>query len=429
MVLTVMRLASCADPLILADPMPLVELLTPDFQDSNSLFITQKLNEAGFQVHYKTIVGDLEDDLAAVFRAALQRSDLVILSGGLGPTEDDLTRQAVARVLERPLVPDPAILNNLRQKFADRGYSMPKINERQAEVIQGAEILDNLMGTAPGLWIEKDGVRIALLPGPPREIKPMFERLVMPRLIELGGGRRLVRKSFSIGEMTESEVDALVAPVYKTFTKVHTTILTGAGQIALHLSQWIEKGERPEDLAELAARIQSLLGDAVFTTENESLEQVVARLLTESGVSLSVAESCTSGMIGSRVTRIPGSSNYFLGGVLCYSNEAKTRLCGVPGELLERCGAVSAEVAEALAQGVRELFQSSIGLSATGIAGPGGGSAEKPVGLVYIGLSDGARTRHYRRVLPGNRDAVRERATLFALSCLRNFLLSDSRTL
>ena len=402
------------------------ELLTPYFQDTNSLFLTEKLNEAGFEVRFKTIVGDREEYIAEVFRNALGRSRLVIFSGGLGPTEDDLTRAAVARVLGCHLVLDTSILEGIERKFASRGYSMPDINKRQAQVLVGAEVLENSRGTAPGLWLEEKGVFIALLPGPPREIKHMFQTEVLPRLQALGGGRRVVRKTFSIAGMTESEVDARVAPIYKTYDRVQTTILAGTSHISLHLSRWLDPGEEPSDLIELASRIQEALGSAIFTTENEPIEAVVGRMLRQAGSSLAVAESCTSGMVGAYLTRIPGSSSYFSGGVLCYSNKAKTDLCRVPEETLERHGAVSGETAEALARGVRQVLGSAIGLSVTGIAGPDGGSAEKPLGLVFVGLSDDNRDLHIRRVLPGDRDAVRERATFFALACLRRFLMPES---
>ncbi len=399
------------------------ELLTPDHLDTNSLFLTDRLNDAGFEVQLKTVVGDKASDIAGVVRAALARSKVVILCGGLGPTEDDLTRKAVAEALKRPLSIDSDILEALRRRFASRGYSMPSINERQAEVIQGAEILPNPFGTAPGMWIEEDGTCIALLPGPPRELKAMVDASVLPRLHPLGRGRKLAKRTFHITGMTESEVDSLAAPIYRAYPKVQTTILASTGHIALQLYRWVEPEESPSDFEELGSKIQEALGDAVFSSMGEALEQVIAGLLRASGRTLSVAESCTSGMLGARITRVSGSSDYFLGGVLCYSNEAKMNLCGVPEEMLRRHGAVSAEVAEALARGVRERLKSSIGLSTTGIAGPGGGSAEKPVGLVFVGFADEARSMHWRRMLPGDRETVRERATYFALSLLRRCLV------
>ncbi len=400
------------------------EMLTPDHLDTNSLFITERLNEAGCEVHLKTVVGDHARDIERVLREALSRSDLVILSGGLGPTEDDVTRAAVSEVLGRPLAVDPLLVEALQRRFASRGYRMPKINERQAQVIQGARILENPNGTAPGQWIDEGGVGIALLPGPPRELKPMVNRHVVPWVQEKTGGKRLATRLLYVTGMTESEVDTRVAPLYTEVPEVRTTVLASPGHIALRMSRWVSPGEDPADLEDLAVRIQEVLGDSVFSTAGQALEEVVGGLLLKSGQTLAVAESCTSGLIGARITRIPGSSRYFLGGILCYSNEVKKSLCGVPPEVLEKHGAVSAECAEALALGVRRAMDSSIGLSITGIAGPDGGSAEKPVGLAYVGVTDGSRASSLRRIVPGDRESMRERAAYFALSSLRRFLIS-----
>jgi nicotinamide-nucleotide amidase len=398
------------------------ELLTPDNLDTNSLYLTQRLNEAGCRVHLKTIVGDDHEDLAAVLRSALQRSDVIIFSGGLGPTEDDLTRAAVASVLDRPAYVHSEILEALRQRFAARGFSMAKINEKQAEVIEGSETIDNPLGTAPGMWIEEKGHHIILLPGPPRELKSMFETL-LPKIRSLSAGTSLAYKTFHITGMTESELDSRIAPIYTAYPNVSTTVLAGTRHIAIRMYRWIKEGEQPSDLDEVAAKIQATLGDAIFTTRDESMADVVGRLLQEKGETLAVAESCTSGMLGMHITRVPGSSNYFKGGILCYSNEAKIELCRVSPELLQRHGAVSAEAAEALASGVRQVLHSSIGISITGIAGPGGGSPEKPVGLVYIGMSDGKRLLNRHRIMPGDRESIRERSTSLALSWLRRLLL------
>jgi nicotinamide-nucleotide amidase len=398
------------------------ELLTPDNIDTNSLFLTQRLNEAGWQVHLKTVVGDNHEDIAGVLRAALERSRLIIFSGGLGPTEDDLTRTAVSSVLGRPLLLDSGVLEQMRRKFAARGFTMTKINERQAEVMQGAEVLDNPMGTAPGQWIEEEGRYIALLPGPPRELKSMFDERVQPKIRRLGGERTLACRSFHVTGITESELDSQIAPIYKAYPAVHTTVLAGTRHIAVRMYQWAAAGDNAAELDELAEKIREKLGNSIFSEEGESMEEVIGRQLKDSGRTIAVAESCTAGMLGMHITRVPGSSSYFKGGILCYSNEAKIELCGVPAELIEKHGAVSAEVAEALARGVREALHSSIGLSITGIAGPAGGSAEKPVGLVYIGVSDGKRTESRHRIMPGDRESIRERSTYLALSWLRRFL-------
>jgi nicotinamide-nucleotide amidase len=399
------------------------ELLTPDHLDTNSLYLTRHLNEAGCDVQLKTIVGDELADIARTLHEALRRSDLIILSGGLGPTEDDRTRAAVAQVLGRPMNRDEGIMETLRQRFAARGFQMNKINERQAEVILGAEILDNPNGTAPGMWLEENGRYLVLLPGPPRELQGMFESQVLPRIRPLTENMRLARHSFHVTGITESELDARIAPIYTAYPQIRTTVLAGTRHIAIHLTQWINNGDNNSELQSLAAKIQTELGDAIFSTSGESMEEVLGQLLRQSGMTIAVAESCTSGMLGMQITRVPGSSDYFRGGVLCYSNEAKMELCGVSPELLQKHGAVSAEVAEALAQGVRKALHSSIGLSITGIAGPDGGSAEKPVGLVYIGLSDGVHTASRHRIMPGDRESIRERSTYLALSWLRRFLM------
>jgi nicotinamide-nucleotide amidase len=402
------------------------ELLTPDNIDTNSLYLTHQLNEAGCQVRLKTIVGDNLDDIARVLLEALQRSDIMIFSGGLGPTEDDLTRPAVAAVLNRPVSVDEGILETLRQRFIARGFRMAKINEKQAEVIEGAEVLDNPFGTAPGMWIEEKGRYIVLLPGPPRELQAIFEKTVLPKIRQLSGGTRLTYKSFHVTGITESELDSQIAPIYTAYPQVQTTILAGTRHIAIRLYRWATGEAEPSDIVELAARIQASLGDSIFSTSGESMEEVIGRQLRESGRTLAVAESCTAGMLGMHITRVPGSSEYFRGGILCYSNDAKMELCGVSPELLQKHGAVSAEVAEALACGARNALHSTIGLSITGIAGPGGGSAEKPVGLVYIGISDGKQTESRHRIMPGDRESIRERSTYLALSWLRRFLMRTS---
>jgi nicotinamide-nucleotide amidase len=399
------------------------ELLSSDHIDTNSLYMTGELNGAGWEVRRKTVVGDSLEDIADAMRAALNRSELIILSGGLGPTEDDLTRPAAALALGRKTSRNGKILEELRGRFAARGFHMNKNNERQADVIDGAEVLDNPIGTAPGQWIENSGRYVALLPGPYRELKSIFETFVLPKLRILSGGRRLVSKLFHITSVPESELDARIAPLYTAYPDIEVTVLAGTGHGSVRLSRWLNDGESAADVEELGAKIQAELGDAVFSISRETMEEVVARLLRESGKTLAVAESCTSGILGMYLTRVSGSSGYFRGGVLCYSNDAKMKLCGVPPETITEHGAVSAETAEALALGVRAALSSDIGISITGIAGPDGGSAEKPVGLVYFGLSDGVNTEFRRRFMPGDRESVRERSAFFALSMLRDFLM------
>lgn len=399
------------------------ELLTPHRTDSNSLFITEKLNECGFEVRLKSIVGDNKEDLVDLLQTALARSQLIVTCGGLGPTEDDITREAVAEALHRPLHTEPQLLEAIHRKFASRGIPMAKTNEKQADVIEGAEIIENVWGTVPGLWIQENASYVVILPGPPNELNPMMETLIVPRLQALGAGRQLARRLLHITGMTESAVDALAAPLYTKHPEIQTTILSSVNQISLSFSRWIEPGENAADIEELTKAVCAVVGDVVFSTQGQSLEQVVGNQLRNSKHTLAVAESCTSGMVGARITNVPGSSDYFLGGILCYSNAAKENLCGVSRETLGKYGAVSAETAEELALGVRHALGSTIGLSTTGIAGPGGGSAEKQVGLVYVGISDGNRTISHRRIFPGDREMIRKRAATYALSWLRRFLL------
>jgi nicotinamide-nucleotide amidase len=401
------------------------ELLTPDHVDTNSLYMTGELNAAGWEVHRKTVVGDGLEDIADAIRDAICRSELVILSGGLGPTEDDRTRPAAARALGRNMSRSDKILEELRRRFSARGFKMNKNNERQADVIDGAEVLDNNFGTAPGQWIENGGRYVVLLPGPYRELKSIFEKDVLPKLRALSGGRRMASKLFHITNVPESELDARIAPLYTAYPNIEVTVLAGTGHASVKIFRWVDDGESAADIEELGEKIQAELGNAVFSTSGETMDEVVGRLLRESGKTLAVAESCTSGMLGMRVTSVAGSSDYFLGGALCYSNDAKMKLCGVQPETLAEHGAVSAETAEALARGVRSALSSDIGISITGIAGPGGGSADKPVGLVYFGISDGARTESRRRVIPGDRESIRERSAYFALSMLRDYLLKN----
>ena len=399
------------------------ELLSPDHVDTNSLYMTEKLNGAGWELRRKTVVGDDPEDIADAITAALNRSELVILSGGLGPTEDDRTRAAAALALGRNMRRSEEIIEEPRRRTAVYGFQMSKNNERQADVIDGAEVLRNPLGSAPGQWIEAGGRFVALLPGPFRELKIIFETDVLPKLQILSGGRLMASKLFHITGIPESELDARIAPLYTACAGIEVTVLAGTAHISVRLSKWLDKGESAADIEELGAKIQAELGDAVFSASGETMEEVVGGLLRESGKTLAVAESCTSGMLGMRITNVAGSSDYFRGGVLCYSNDAKMKLCGVPPETIAMYGAVSAETAEALARGVRSALSSDIGVSITGIAGPGGGSAEKPVGLVYIGISDGDRAKIHHRVMPGNRESVRERSAYLALSMLRRFLL------
>ena len=396
------------------------ELLTPYRLDTNSLYLTEKLNALGIEVRFKTVVGDDRERLARVLRAALDRSNLIILTGGLGPTEDDVNREVVAEALARPLREVAAVRKSLEERFARLGRAMSPNNARQALVPEGAEWLENKKGTAPGLWIEEDGVHILLLPGPPHELEAMFESACLPRLARLSTGERLLSRVYKVVGLPESEVDQRIAPIYTAYTDVTTTILAVAGAIEIHLrARAAHEDEAEALLTELGDKIELALGDHVFSTRGESLEQIVAMYLNMKQKSVAVAESCTGGLLSERLTRVPGSSGYFLGGVVCYSNDLRTKLAGVPPALLETHGAVSKPVAQALAEGIRNRSGANIGIGITGVAGPSGGTPEKPVGLVYISLADerGTQVREFR--FPGDRERIRHWATQAALELIR----------
>ncbi|HKQ99718.1 MAG TPA: competence/damage-inducible protein A [Pyrinomonadaceae bacterium] len=400
------------------------ELLTSERTDTNSLWLTEKLNSVGIEVKLKTIVGDDDARLEETIRDAMKRSRVVIMTGGLGPTEDDITRKIAARAMGRRLLLNEKVLEGIRAKFYDLGRQMPEINSRQAMVIEGAEVLDNPKGSAPGMYIEHEGRSIALLPGPPREMHPMFETFVQPKLAAKAGDVRVVRRVLRVVGMGESAVDEKIAPVYTQYKNPQTTILFNRSEIEIHLTAQAKTEREAELLLDgLAGQIEERLGHSIFAFRGETMEEVVGLRLAVAGFTLAVAESCTGGLISQRLTEVPGSSVYFMEGVVTYSNDAKTRSLGVDSELILNHGAVSWQVAEAMAEGVRRRADTDFGLSVTGIAGPGGGTEEKPVGLVYIALSDDAHTEHRKLMLPGDRHLIRWRASQAALDLLRRRLI------
>ncbi len=403
------------------------ELLDPYHQDTNSLYLTDRLNILGVPVGFKVVVGDNSEHLTSAARAAIWRSDIVIFMGGLGPTEDDLTRQCVAKALGRDLHRNPDLIAELYAWFAQRRRRMAPNNEQQADVIEGAEVLRNQRGTAPGQYLEAeiDGRQkyIMLLPGPPHEIKPMFDEQCFPRLEAKLPPYVMATRRLRVAMMGESDCDSRIAPIYKAAHGVETTILAGAGEINLHLRARAESMEVAEELVEdLAGKLEDELGDYIYS-RGDSLEQIVGYHLQLRNQTLAVAESCTGGMVGARLTAVSGSSRYFLGGAIVYSNEFKTLFANVPPMMIAQHGAVSAEVAKALAEGIRDETRADVGLAVTGIAGPTGGTEEKPVGLVYFGLADTNGTEVLQRQFPGDRDRIRTFATQQALDMLRRRLM------
>ncbi len=400
------------------------ELLTPYRQDTNSLWLTGELNKLGIRVVHKAIVGDAPDEMRSSFSQALSRADVVISCGGLGPTDDDRTRETVAELLGRKLRMDDEILRGIQERFRRFARTMPDINARQAMVPEGATVLANSRGTAPGLWLESKGKIVVMLPGVPVELKAIFESEVRARLSKIAPAERLYTRELRVTGLPESEVETRVRPLYAQYPDTETTILAALTGIQLHPRIWSsDAAHAGRVLDEITGRMALALGENLYATRGETLEEVVARLLTENRATVAVAESCTGGLLAERLTNVAGSSAYFLGGVVCYSNELKTSMVGVPAELIEAKGAVSPEVALALADGIRKRTGATFGVGVTGIAGPGGGTAEKPVGLVHIGIADehGPRERAYR--FTGDRERIRIFASQTALDTIRRTIL------
>lgn len=405
------------------------ELLTPLRIDTNSLYITEQLNALGIDVVFKGVIGDSRADVAHAVREALERVDLLVLSGGLGPTDDDVTREAVADVLGRPLREDVDITERIRARFASRGWNMPEINRRQAMVPEGAEVLPNENGTAPGLWIEEGSRAVVLLPGPPRELKPMLRALIQRRLSDRCGTMTLRRRIIRVTGRTESHADEALQPLYAEWNKadvpIAATILAALGQIELHLSARAGSNAEVDEALERAVRqAQEVLQQDAYSVDGRTLEQVVGDLLVAHGLRIAAAESCTGGLITSRLTDVPGSSRYVDRSVVTYSNESKTALLGVPAALIEEHGAVSEPVALAMADGMRTSAGVDVGIGVTGIAGPGGGTPEKPVGLVCLAAvtRENARVRTARFI--GEREQIKFQASQAALDMVRRMIIN-----
>lgn len=404
------------------------ELLTPFRTDTNSLFLTEQLNQLGVEVVFKAIVGDDLRHLTAAAEHALFRSEIIIVTGGLGPTEDDLTREAMAAALGVGLLRNEQVLERIEQRFAARGWKMSSNNAKQADVLEGAVVLQNTNGTAPGQWLcgRFDGREriVILLPGPPHEMKALFEEQCRDLLRAKLPAAFIATRVLKIAMLGESHVDARVAPIYKRFADVQTTILAGAGEIQLHFKSRAETMEAAQArVDEVADAVEEELDDAVYSRNGESLEQIVGYWLQMRNATLATAESCTGGLLAERITSVGGSSRYFSGGAVVYSNALKTELAGVPASMIERHGAVSREVAAALAEGIRYRCEATLGVGITGVAGPTGGSAEKPVGLVFHALASDSGTEVIERNFPGDRKRIRTFASTLALDMIRKKLM------
>jgi nicotinamide-nucleotide amidase len=408
------------------------EMLTPFKVDTNSLLITGRLNAIGCDVRFKAVVGDDVAELAALFGRGVGAVDVIMCTGGLGPTADDITRDALAQALDLPFDEDPGVVERIQARFAQRGMTMPDINRRQAMVPRGARLLENTRGTAPGLLIERRGTTIVLLPGPPREMTPILDLVVEERLRPRAGSAGLFRRVLKITGRSESDVDARAQPVYGRWAAdrevpISTTILAVMGQIELHLTASAASAEAGAAALERAVReLEGALGDSVYSTNGEPLEKVVGDLLRERRFTIALAESCTGGLLASRLTDVPGSSAYFDRGAVCYSNLAKVEWVGVPEPLIAGFGAVSEPVAAAMAEGVRAKAGASVGIGITGIAGPGGGTPEKPVGMVVIAVATPGEARVRTFNFIGSREMVKFQSTQAAMNMLRLMLREAS---
>ncbi|MGA7340252.1 MAG: competence/damage-inducible protein A [Terracidiphilus sp.] len=404
------------------------EMLTPHRQDTNSLYLTGQLNQIGVKVAFKTIVGDRRKDIVNAIRSALGRTDILILMGGLGPTEDDLTREAVADSLSLTLRRDATQVAALHARAASWRIPIPSNNLKQADVLEGATLLPNPNGSAPGQFLDTafEGYRklVFLVPGPPHECTALFDAECLPRLRELVPTRFIATRTLKAAMIPESQADKLLAPIYTEYADVETTILAHAGDIQLTLEcakPTLEAAQQRVD--ELAGKLEEALEDWLYSSQGETLAQIVLYYLGLRQATLAVAESCTGGMIAERITAVPGSSRSFLGGAVVYSDELKQAFAGVSPDLIAQHGAVSEEVARALADGIRIRTGATIGLGVTGIAGPTGATESKPVGLVHIAVSDAQKTEAMNRTFRGDRQRIREWATQQALDLVRRKLM------
>jgi competence/damage-inducible protein CinA-like protein len=397
------------------------EMLGPTRLDTNSLKITAALEDYGVDLVRKSVVGDRLADVVAEIRQALQRSDILILSGGLGPTEDDMTREALVEALGLQMEVDESIVQRIEARFAARGWKMPEVNRRQANVFRGQTTLKNERGTAPGFHLQAGGKDVWVFPGVPHELEWMLETYFAPWLQKKVGGRARQRRVLKIAGLTESGVEEKLAPYYDAHNHEPLTILASGGQIEIHLIA--DGSDAQQAIAARERELREIFGERIYGVDDDTLESIVGRILTERHETLSVAESCTGGLVSSRITDVPGSSNYFMGGAVCYSADSKVFLAGVDPALIQQHGEVSEPVAIDLARGIRRRFQTTYGIGVTGIAGPGGGSEAKPVGTVHIAVADAHRYEHRKFFWPMTRSLFKWFASQSALDLLRLFVL------
>jgi nicotinamide-nucleotide amidase len=397
------------------------ELLLGQLVDSNTAEIAVALADAGIDVHYETSVGDNRERVTEAVRIALSRADCAICAGGLGPTVDDLTRDGIAAALERPLELDQAALTELRARFASFGRRMAENNVQQAMLPRGAIVMENPLGTAPGFIVDHGGKIVAAMPGVPRELRLMLKERLIPWLVERFQIRSTlvtrVLKTIGVGE---SDLDQRIADLFRDSVNPSIAVLAHVGTVDVKMTAKADTRAAAVALLDaLEPQLRERLGDVIFAVDRGSIEEVAGECLRRRGWTIATAESCTGGLASAMITSVAGASDYFRGGVIAYGDEAKIAALDVAPDLLDRYGAVSEEVAAALALGAQAAFHATLALSITGIAGPGGGSAEKPVGLVYVALAGPEAKMDVRRLqLPGDREAIQRRAALAALTLL-----------
>lgn len=401
------------------------ELLLGEIVDTNASYLSQKLAELGIDVHYRHTVGDNLARLSEVISTALSRSDVVLLTGGLGPTDDDLTREAIAEATGRPMRRIAASEQWLREFFAARNRPLADSNLKQADAPEGAEHMPNCCGTAPGIYMQWQGKLLFAAPGPPTELREMTERSILPLLREaLGQTNQLFTRSLLMADIGESNVATALKDLIDAQTDPTIAMYASPALVRVRLATKApDQATAQTRFAPVEAQIREILGNHLFGVDDDTMAGVVGKLLRERHQTLAVAESCTGGLVASKITDAPGASDYFLTGVVAYANETKMRLLHVPAEIIEQHGAVSEECARAMAEGVRADSKADYGIATTGIAGPGGGTEEKPVGLVFIAIADANGTFVLRQYWPGNREQFKQRVSQMALGLLRKRIL------
>ena len=402
------------------------EMLGPFRRDTNSIWLTEKLEEAGIAVVRKAVVPDDPAEIARELSCASAAAGWIFTTGGLGPTADDMTVSAVADWMGVPLFRDENFVSAMRERWGvRRGIRMPAVNEKQGDVPQGARVLENPRGTAPGFWLEKDGVEIVILPGVPSEMREIFEQRVAPFLGRAGAGESVTRRRvLRIAGMGESAVEELVAPLYRKWIEDPVTILASPGEVELHLCARGDPSAAEARLAAMEQDFRAVLGSRIHGADGEAMAASVGRLLKERRRTLALAESCTGGLVSALLTDVAGSSAYFVGTVVSYSDSSKEAVLGVDPETLRRHGAVSEETAREMARGALDRFGSDLAASVTGIAGPDGGTPEKPAGTVFFAIADRAgREEARRRFFGGDREMVRRTSAMFSLEMIRRFLI------